>query len=421
MVLTRQQFISLTAQAAASWVVIEALAPIPLAAQTLKEANPTPSDQAQRISRLIQAYDRQGIHRTGTEADERSAHWLAEQARQCGGVAELEQFTLSRVDPQLSYVQIGDRRIAGVPLFDGGFTTAEGVRGRLGLIGSDAEIGMVEAPPNADAAQSREYYEARRDGRHRALLVVTRGSRPGLCLINAPNFTQPFGPPVLQVSSEEGEWLKVQANQKREIFLVAHVKRTAVRAFNVTAQVRGADAKLPPLVVMTPRSGWWHCASERGGGIACWLEVMRAVSAARAARPVFFIASSGHELGHLGLDAFLERRPGLVKSAHAWLHFGANIGAAQEGTNRLQASDDEIEKLAVEAMTGAGLSVNDQAKRGSVPLGEAGNIHRGGGRYVSLLGRNALFHHPADRWPEAVDVAAIARYATAFSQVALKL
>ncbi len=38
-----------------------------------------------------------------------------------------------------------------------------------------------------------------------------------------------------------------------------------------------------------------------------------------------------------------------------------------------------------------------------------------------LCWRNALFHHPADRWPEAVDVAAVARYARAFVKVAITL
>ena len=48
------------------------------------------------------------------------------------------------------------------------------------------------------------------------------------------------------------------------------------QAFNVVAVVSRTDGA-PPLVVMTPRSGWWSCASERGGGFACWLEIMRAV------------------------------------------------------------------------------------------------------------------------------------------------
>ena len=62
---------------------------------------------------------------------------------------------------------------------------------------------------------------------------------------------------------------------------------------------------------MTPRSGWYSCASERGGGIACWLELMRTLNG-RAPRDVLFVASSGHELGHRrrlrSLDRRLERR-----------------------------------------------------------------------------------------------------------------
>jgi hypothetical protein len=120
----------------------------------------------------------------------------------------------------------------------------------------------------------------------------------------------------------------------------------------------------------------------------------------------------------IGLESFIERRPELVRQARAWIHFGANIGAVG-AQDRLQAFDDELEAIAVGAMARVGLAVHDKAKRGVAPLGEAGNIHRGGGRYVSLLCPGApLFHHPADRWPDAVDVAAVAHYAEAFAAVA---
>jgi hypothetical protein len=171
---------------------------------------------------------------------------------------------------------------------------------------------------------------------------------------------------------------------------------------------------------MTPRSGWWQCASERGGGLACWLEIMRAVSAARPARSSLFIASSGHELGHYGLDAFLQKRPELIKGAAAWIHLGANIGAAN-GRARLQASDDGIETLAVEALEAAGTAVQQRVPRGTEPGGEARNIHVGGGRYISLLGTGPLFHSRADRWPAAVDVQAVARFARACGEVAITL
>ena len=41
---------------------------------------------------------------------------------------------------------------------------------------------------------------------------------------------------------------------------------------------------------------------------------------------------------------------------------------------------------------------------GQRPIGEARNIFDGGGEFISLLGRNRLFHHPDDRWPDAVDM-----------------
>jgi hypothetical protein len=56
-----------------------------------------------------------------------------------------------------------------------------------------------------------------------------------------------------------------------------------------------------------------------------------------------------------------------------------------------------------------------------VPGGEARNIHVGGGRYVSLLGGSPFFHNLADRWPEAVNVTAVAQFAAAVSDVATTL
>ena len=118
---------------------------------------------------------------------------------------------------------------------------------------------------------------------------------------------------------------------------------------------------------------------------------------ARPARDVLFVASSGHELGHIGLDDFIARRGGLVADARAWIHLGANIGAAQGPGNHLQASDDEMESMLAEAMTQAGLAIDSRLPRGAVPRGEAFNVHRGGGRFISIIGSNDLFHNTGDR------------------------
>jgi hypothetical protein len=130
---------------------------------------------------------------------------------------------------------------------------------------------------------------------------------------------------------------------------------------------------------------------------------------------VLFVASSGHELGHLGIDAYIARRPALVATAVGWLHLGANIGAATDPGITAQASDDDYEARLVEGLTAGGLAVTRRNPRGTVPAGEAEAVHRGGGRYASVIGGNELFHHPGDRGAAAVDPIVIARFAAAFT------
>ena len=120
------------------------------------------------------------------------------------------------------------------------------------------------------------------------------------------------------------------------------------------------------------------------------------------------------------LDAFLNKRRDLIKGAAAWIHLGANIGAAR-GVPRLQASDDRIEAITAEALTRSGADVTARVARGTRLGGEARNIHDGGGRYISLLGSGPFFHNADDRWPASVDVAAVSRFSQAIAQVTLVL
>ena len=382
---------------------------------------PPPTDRLRaRISDLIAGYDAQGLHRTATPVDNGSAAWLSGLAAQAGGDARLVSFALDRVDVGTARLTAGGQTIEGLPLFDGGFTGPTGIVGRLGPEGSTADIALVTLDRAAIATEGQSIAALRRQPAVRAIVAVTTGGAPGLCPSNARSFAQPFGAPVLQIGSEHQAFLNQVATGGTPVTVVATATRTPAQAFNVVATVAGQQPGLAPLVVITPRSGWWQCASERGGGLACWVEALRVVSAATPMRPAVFLASSGHELGHLGLDAFLHAQPRLIKSASAWIHLGASIGAAG-GQMRLQASDDEMERTALQALDVAGTAVQQRVPRGTVPAGEARNIHVGGGRYVSLLGGSPAFHTQQDRWPAAVDVDAVARYAQAVAALAVML
>jgi hypothetical protein len=225
---------------------------------------------------------------------------------------------------------------------------------------------------------------------------------------------------MLQISSVETDWLKAQAQSRVEATLVAQVKRTVAQAFNVVLKIAGSTPTLAPLVVMAPRSAWWQCVSEQGSRLACWLEAIRVLAAGHPARDCFFVALSGHELGLLGIDPYIKRRPNLVKRAHAWIFFGSDIGAPRQ-PNLIHASDDALERWTVATMEKEGLTVNAKARHDSTARGEAAVIQQGGGRFVTIACASDVYHSVADRWPEAVDVGTLARYAQAFANGAMQL
>ncbi|MBV8577914.1 MAG: hypothetical protein JOZ58_23140, partial [Acetobacteraceae bacterium] len=181
-----------------------------------------------------------------------------EEIRQAGLDPSLEPFAVTRIDPLSCHLRVAGRRIEGVPLFDAAFTDAGGIGGTLGLLGDDTDIAVVETEPFTLVEPRRELggvlAQARRSA-HKGIVILTRGSRPGLFLLNAPSYRTPFGPPALQVSSAETELLMEQARQRAKVELVVNARTAASQAFNVTTRVAGRDHDLAPLVVTTPRSG----------------------------------------------------------------------------------------------------------------------------------------------------------------------
>ena len=388
------------------------------------QAAPLPDfDEAQaRAAAWLAAWDRQGLHRTGTAGDLAGAELLGQEAIELGAEVWIEEFALDRLDPVRCCVEFGVRQLAAVPVFDAPATGAQGISGRLGRIGSEAEIGVAELSPRA--VYTGEFERIRRNSPHRALVIVCAGDRPGMGLLNAEQFREPCGPPAVHVSSTDRPAVFEAIAQRRPARLASVSKRTAAQARNVVVMLPGTKRDRPPLVVMTPRSSWWQSTAERGGGIVCWLETLRALVAARPACDVVFTANSGHELGHLGLDDFIARRPGLDRppadGGATWVHYGANIGATG-GQLSVVSPNDDLRELSQTELALCGCPPDTLAPKSLVPSGETRDIHRAGGRYLTLVGTNPFFHLPQDRWPHSVDATAIARIAAAMARLILRL
>jgi hypothetical protein len=372
-----------------------------------------------RASHWLKAWDRQGTHRTGTPGDRAGAEWLAAQAAALGGEVSVEEFAFERLDPALAYLDIGDERVMGVPVFDAPNGPIDGIEGRLGT-----EIAVHELTPRA--VYSGEFRRLREAGNlikggHQGLVVICKGEAPGLGLLNAEQFKAPYGMPAIHLSSEARDLVLGAVARGARGRLFAYSRRREGRAANIVVMLKGRDPSRRPLVVMTPRSSWWQSTAERGGGIVCWLESLRAVIAAPPVRDVVCTANSGHELGHTGLDEFIARRPGWDREGGAdWVHFGANLGAAG-GVLSLVSNQDDLRALGLAELNAAGHPPDDMPWKSFVPSGETRDIHRASGRYLTLVGTNRLFHLPQDRWPHAVDLPAVALIAQAAAAMVLAL
>jgi hypothetical protein len=382
-------------------------------------------DARQRAARWLAAWDAQGIHRTATAGDKASADWLAAEAAALGAPraipVAIEDFALDRLDPVTAFLEIRGARIEAVPSFDAPPSDAGGVTGQLGFAGSAAGIAVAELSPRA--VYSGEYERLRRAGSPRGFVILCAGERPGMGLLNAEQFRAPYGAPTIHVATEARATVLAAAGQGAPARLVVYSRRTPARGRNVVVRLAGSGRDSPPVVVMTPRSSWWQSSAERGGGLVAWLETLRALLAAPPAGPVIFTANTGHELGHLGLDDFVARRPGYDRPVRqggaSWVHYGANLGAAG-GTMSLVSPDDDLRDLATAELAGIG-QPHTMAPRTLVPSGETRDIHRAGGRYLTLVGTNPLFHLPQDRWPEAIDLDAVTRIAAAAARIVTAL
>ena len=374
----------------------------------------------ERIAADIRGWDAIEDHRTGTEGDAATSEWLAGLVREAGASPEVQTFPFERWVLGNCSVAVNGHGVDGVPLFDGGTTGPAGVDGTLApLANGEAGICVGQIGNAAPPGANERFARARAAGDCPALVAVAAmdADVPGLALQNADRFVDPFGPPVLQVASEEGAWLLDAAARGESANVVVDVAREPATASNVVARIAGQDPSLAPVVVMTPKSAWWTCTAERGGGIVIWLALLRHFAANPPRRPVVFTANTGHELGHTGLDHFMRENPALAKAAHVWIHLGANF-VAKGSERRLQTSDAGLQALAEQSMAAHNVSPQSIRSPGARPFGEARNIYDAGGRYLSWLGSNRWFHHPTDRWPDTIDLDAAHGLTNAMLEIA---
>lgn len=367
----------------------------------------------------MRVWDNRSEHRTGSDGDLPTSEDLVSRIQDIAVNPTIVPVSLQRRVPTNSYVQIGDTRIQGIPLFDGGETESE-IVGNLVFSGDNGNIalgyvGAAGGVPGATQFLSQRYAQT-----YSALIGVSRHAQPGIAMLNADSFTIPGGLPVLIVDTTDEAVLRSAAEAGETIRMCISFSTATVQGTNVQLQITGIRPDAQPVVVMTPKSSWWTSTAERCGGIACWLACVREIARNQTERSVIFTANTGHELGHIGLDAFLNEHPTLANSAHAWVHFGANY-AANNAQLRIQYSRDSLGELMRKHLNDHGVKPASEVDGSTRPGGEARNIFDNQGDYVSFLGSNELFHHPTDRLANNVDFSQAMRLRNAAVGLVLEL
>ncbi len=346
------------------------------------------------IAAWMAQYDTLGEPRCGSADDAHAAAWLRDAA---GADATLHAWPVRRIVARNCWVELDGARIAAEPLFDAPPLSGP-VAGALGAFGTDCSVGWEKVHPGGASLPGQSIAQRRAASTHAAIIFATGDA--GIAPLNAPHFPDVFGPPVVQVAGDAAP--RLEAAQR--VRLLSDYVREDAQSANVEATLKDA----PDALVLTPRTSWFTCTAERGGGIGIWLDLLHRRAAAH------FLATGGHELGHLGLKQAMAR--GLPK-ARLVLHLGANLGCAGDARLMIRSHDPGLAEALATALADAGYPRDAITANPPGPVGgEAHEIAHAGLPFLSMIGANPHFHDRADRLAN-LDVARVALMSEAAAKV----
>jgi len=304
---------------------------------------------AETLMAHVETYDALGIHRSGTEGDAATADWMAARLETLGFDVGFQAFSVQQVEPRNVDVTLADgTTIAGFPQWPVTPTAGRGVSAPLvgyspfeptsRLRGAVVVVDFPHQRPSAFmTAAYREPVMAALKAGAAAVVGVTHGPTGELIALNAPPDLAPFPAPVILLAPKEALPLQRAAARGEQATVRLEVDGPAERtARNVVGRLERPGR--PLVVVTTPQSGWFHCAAERGPGIAAW-RALAAWAAAELRASFVFAATSGHELDNHGAHRFLAEAAPAPDDVAVWLHLGAGFAARdwhEVGRHRLR-------------------------------------------------------------------------------------
>ena len=222
---------------------------------------------------------------------------------------------------------------------------------------------------------------------------------------NVDQKTKPWPVPVILVAPKDRSLLDLAQQSGRPVSVsVQGAWRRDVPGRNVVGRLDRGKGRW--LAISTPVTSWFTSSCERGPGIAGFLAMARLAATRWPDVDLVFVATSGHEIGHGGMEHFLHDGAPRPDATLAWAHFGASLACFEwrrDGARWI--TDRQVD-------TRQRLVLSSQAMEASVarrfkdvvatPLTGLARRHRraarrAGGRLSALLRHGGLAHllpHP---------------------------
>jgi len=365
----------------------------------------------------IITYYNLGEHRTATEGDLKTSQWLLEQLRRAGSKATQQSFSLRQFFVRQTKLTLADRNIRAFPLW---FPRSTGIvpiagtlvslemtrestsslRGKLALVKFPADAGgaMVEGSIHSKLIRAAATAGAS------AVIAISEGPTKEIVALNSPAGSEPWPIPVVLTGQRDEPYLgdAVKSGAKVTLLLEGDDDKDA-KAKNVIARVDRGGKDL--IVVSTPQSGWFRCAAERGPGIALFLGLARWANRRPSGASFLFVSTSGHEIGGLGMQAFLKELAPTPDRVLCWIHLGAGIASyaweeTQSGPRRLQEPDSRRLLMTSPDLVPL-LTTTLAGQPGLTPtvgraVGEFELILKAGYRGFGIAAAHRFHHTPAD-------------------------
>jgi hypothetical protein len=282
-------------------------------------------------------YSTLGDHRTATPTDQVTAIWIQNRLKQAGYTVQTQEWTTRQFYPLRTEIIIDrTQKIDAFPVWWPKPTMPQGieaqmtndinsVNGKIYLL-----INVTPATFSVTSSLATKIYTAYNYGAVAVVVVTYFNGTDTIASnefigLNAIQATQDEWPiPVVSAMAKDQQSLDAAIlNQSYVRVVSTGIYDDQAEARNVIGTLnRGPGSKVK--VVSTPYSGWFTCAGERGAGVAIFLGLAEWAAQNTFDTTWIFTATSGHEIGGLGVKYYLASTIAPVPSeTFSWAHLGA--------------------------------------------------------------------------------------------------